>query len=61
MGGALRRRFHRTMLCDRSKFGHCSFARFAALEEIGTIVTDRIEPREREALEEHGIEVVVAD
>jgi len=47
------------LLCDRSKFDHSSFARFAALEEIGTIVTDRIEPQERKALEEHGIEVVV--
>jgi DeoR family fructose operon transcriptional repressor len=47
------------LLCDRSKFDSSAFARFAALEEIDTIVTDRVEPHERAALEEHGIEVLV--
>ncbi|MBN1838005.1 MAG: D-beta-D-heptose 1-phosphate adenosyltransferase, partial [Spirochaetales bacterium] len=49
------------LLCDRSKFERSSFARFADLDEIDTVVTDRIEPEERRALEEHGIGVVVPD
>lgn len=47
------------LLCDRSKFGVTSFARFAALEDIDTLVTDRIEPKEREALDRRGIAIVV--
>ncbi|MBN1835019.1 MAG: DeoR/GlpR transcriptional regulator [Spirochaetales bacterium] len=49
------------LLCDHSKFERRSFARFAEMEEIDAVVTDRIEPQERKALEAHGIKVLAPD
>lgn len=48
------------LLCDSSKLGNQSFARFANLEEIDTLVTERIEEEDRLTFEEHGIQVFVA-
>ncbi len=48
------------LLCDSSKFEKSSFAQFASLEQIDTIVTDSILDSERRRFEEHGIEVMVA-
>jgi DeoR family fructose operon transcriptional repressor len=49
------------LLCDSSKFGRSSFARFATLDQIDTVVTEAVSPVDRHKLEELGIEVVVAD
>jgi DeoR family fructose operon transcriptional repressor len=49
------------LLCDSSKFGRSSFARFATLDQIDAVVTEAISPTDRQKLEELGIEVVVAD
>ena len=49
------------MLFDSSKMGRSSFALFAPLESIDTIVTDAIGASERARLEEIGIDVVLAD
>ncbi|MBN1676125.1 MAG: DeoR/GlpR transcriptional regulator [Kiritimatiellae bacterium] len=48
------------ILCDHSKIGQVSFARFATLEQIDTIVTDRIERPDKDLFEESGVEVIVA-
>ncbi len=48
------------LLCDHSKFDKVSFARFAAIEDIDTLVTDAIDDRYRRALEERGVEVILA-
>jgi DeoR family fructose operon transcriptional repressor len=48
------------LLFDASKMGRSSFALFAPLESIDTIVTDAIGAPERARLEENGIDVVVA-
>ncbi len=47
-------------LCDGSKIGGESFARFAALEEIEVLVTERISDDDRRRFEEAGVEVLVA-
>jgi DeoR family fructose operon transcriptional repressor len=47
------------LLCDSEKFGRVSFSRFASLEEIDTLVTDRISIADRRKLEEADIEVLV--
>ncbi|HEY9595704.1 MAG TPA: DeoR/GlpR family DNA-binding transcription regulator, partial [Spirochaetia bacterium] len=46
------------LLFDASKLGRNSFARFATLEDIDTVVTDAIGETEKRALEESGIEVI---
>jgi hypothetical protein len=48
------------MLFDTSKKGRTSFALFAPLETIDTIVTDAIDAEDRARLEENGIDVIVA-
>jgi DeoR/GlpR family transcriptional regulator of sugar metabolism len=48
------------LLCDSSKIGRESFARFAALDRIDVIVTERIGDEDRLRFEEHGIEVLIA-
>jgi DeoR family fructose operon transcriptional repressor len=47
-------------LCDSSKIGRESFARFADLQQIDVLVTDQLEDRQRGLFEEQGIEVVLA-
>jgi DeoR family fructose operon transcriptional repressor len=49
------------LLCDSSKFSRSSFAQFATLEQIDAIVTERIEDRERQKLEDQGIEIIIAE
>jgi DeoR family transcriptional regulator, fructose operon transcriptional repressor len=48
------------LLFDASKMGRNSFAQFAALEDVDTIVTDTIRESDRKALEDSGIEVIAA-
>lgn len=48
------------LLCDSSKLGRGSFARFATLEQIDTLVTEQLPAADRRQLEELGIEVIVA-
>jgi DeoR family fructose operon transcriptional repressor len=48
------------VLFDASKMGRTSFALFAPLEAIDTIVTDAIGADDRSRLEENGIDVLVA-
>jgi DeoR family fructose operon transcriptional repressor len=47
------------LLCDSSKIGRESFVRFAELERIDVLVTERIAGEDRFRFEEHGIEVLV--
>ncbi len=47
-------------LCDSSKIGRASFARFADLEQIDVLVTDQMDPEQRRLFEERGVEVVLA-
>lgn len=49
------------LLFDSSKIGKISFAEFASLDDIDTIITDQINPDDKELLEENGIEVIVAE
>lgn len=46
------------LLCDSSKLGKSSFARFAAVDEIDILVTDSIAPYDRARFEELDIDVV---
>lgn len=55
---AVSRKF--VLLCDSSKIGRESFARFADLERIDVLVTERIADEDRLRFEERGIEVLVA-
>jgi DeoR family fructose operon transcriptional repressor len=48
------------MLFDATKMGRTSFACFAPLEAVDTIVTDAIGAEDRARLEENGIDVLVA-
>jgi len=48
------------LLFDASKLGRTSFAQFAALEAVDTIVTDAIGAEDRARLEESGVDVLVA-
>jgi DeoR family fructose operon transcriptional repressor len=48
------------VLFDASKMGRTSFALFAPLEAVDTIVTDAIGADDRARLEENGIDVLVA-
>jgi DeoR family fructose operon transcriptional repressor len=48
------------LLCDSSKIGRESFARFAELEQIDMLITESLSDEDRAAMEERGIEVVVA-
>jgi DeoR family fructose operon transcriptional repressor len=49
------------LLCDSSKFGRTSFVQFARPEEIDAVITDGLPEAERLKLEEHGIQVIVAE
>jgi DeoR family fructose operon transcriptional repressor len=49
------------LLCDRSKFGRASFAQFASLDEIDTLVTDGLPEDWSRLLEEVGVEVLATD
>ena len=48
------------LLCDSSKFGRSSFARFATLDQIDAVVTEQVTAADRRQLEELGVEVIVA-
>jgi DeoR family fructose operon transcriptional repressor len=47
------------LLCDHSKIGHVSFARFAGLTDIDSLITDQMDSTMRERLEDLGISVTV--
>ena len=49
------------LLFDASKMERNSFALFAPLDRVDTIVTDSIRDEDRKTLEENGIEVITAD
>jgi DeoR family fructose operon transcriptional repressor len=49
------------LLCDSSKIGRESFARFATAEQIDLLITEQISRSARTAFENHGMEVVVAN
>lgn len=46
------------ILCDSSKIGKVSFARFAHIREIDTLVTDQLSDSLRDKFEDHGVEVI---
>ncbi len=48
------------LLCDHSKLNRRSFAQFARLDEIDTLITDSIREEDRGRLEENEVEVNVA-
>jgi len=48
------------LLCDSSKFGRSSFARFATLDQIDAVVTEQATAADRRQLEELGVEVIIA-
>lgn len=48
------------LLFDAGKLGRTSFALFAPLETIDTLVTEAIGAEDRARLEERGIDVLVA-
>lgn len=48
------------VLCDHTKIGHESFARFANLEQVDIVITDQINDSAKQSLEECNIQVVVA-
>ncbi len=45
------------LLCDSSKLGRESFARFAVLDDIDVLITEKISEEARARFEEHDIEV----
>ena len=49
------------LLFDSSKMGRNSFAQFAAIDEVDSIITDAISETDRKALEDTGIEVIVSE
>ncbi len=48
------------LLCDQSKLGRVSFAQFATLDQIDTLVTDGLPDDWAARLEDTGVEVLVA-
>lgn len=48
------------LLCDHSKIGHVSFARFADLSDIDSFITDAVDSKMRKQLEKLGIHVSIA-
>jgi DeoR family fructose operon transcriptional repressor len=49
------------LLCDSSKIGRDSFARFGDLDQIDVLVTEQLGDEAHAVFEEQGIEVVIAD
>lgn len=45
------------VLCDSGKFGTRSFSRFATIEDLDVLITDRISRSDADRLEEIGVEV----
>lgn len=48
------------LLCGGEKLGRRSFATFAGIDEIDVLVTDRIDDQLRRQVEEHDIELLIA-
>jgi len=48
------------LLCDRTKLGRVSLARFLPPDQLDVLVTDRMDTKERAQIERSGIEVIVA-
>ena len=49
------------VLCDGTKLGRVSFAQFATIDQLDTLITDAVDAPTREKLEESGVEVVIAE
>jgi DeoR family fructose operon transcriptional repressor len=49
------------LLCDSSKIGRESFARFATLDQIGVLVSEHLSTKQCSVFAEHGIEIILAD
>ncbi|HEC60873.1 MAG TPA: DeoR/GlpR transcriptional regulator [bacterium] len=49
------------LLCDSSKLGQTSFAQFATIEEIDTLVTNDMQESDRKRLEESGLQIFVTN
>ena len=49
---------HVILLCSNRKLGKDSFARFASLDQINTLITEKIDPGEKIEFEERGVEVM---
>ena len=48
------------LMCDSTKIGRASFARFATSEQIHTLVTDSLDNEQRRDFEADGLHVVIA-
>lgn len=48
------------ILCDSRKLGKVSFAKFAAIDQIDTIIIDSIDNKSKRQFEDKGVEVVIA-
>jgi DeoR family fructose operon transcriptional repressor len=48
------------LLCSNRKLGKDSFAHFATLDQIDTLVIEKIDPSEKVELEERGVEVLTS-
>lgn len=48
------------LLCDQTKLGRVSLARFLPSDQLDVLVTDGIDEKEREKIERAGIELIVA-
>ena len=48
------------LLCSNRKLGKDSFARFASLDQISTLIIEKIDPSEKIEFEERGVEVLTS-
>ena len=48
------------VLCDSSKLGNAYFMQFARLDQIDKLITDKMDSKEKERLEEKGLDVIIA-
>jgi len=48
------------VLCDSSKLGNNYFIQLARLDQIDKFITDKMDPKEKERLEEKDIDVIIA-
>lgn len=47
-------------LCDHSKIGKDSFVQFATIDQVDTLITDKIGPDLKKKLEERDVEILIA-
>jgi DeoR family transcriptional regulator, fructose operon transcriptional repressor len=48
------------VLCDSSKIGSDYFMQFARVDQVDKLITDSIDPKEKQKMEEMGLDVIVA-